>query len=742
MGFTMNVTVPLIPIPSGQLPDKNVSDAYRTAVATALKHGVAPIAMDISGLERKSLFLPPALHAKIIAAAEQNGISVHKAFAGLTQAGINIIHRERMKTISAAASVEVPFLNPRPGQDRYYRAIAASLGENRVCMAEGSTGIGKSRALVAAALIAASDGKKPAVITAPTLAILGDSLWREYETIAPDWPRKDIRVRFFPGSTEFVDHERLETWLSEAANLGEPVDAAVQAWIKSGGFPLEETPLIRAMISSGHEVRWLMHDLRTLATELDPSEFTYRGNNAEIEKLLLDIRRDASDADVIFCTQAMLARAQQSDWEWFPEPCVLIVDEAHQFEQSVANIHSNRLSLYSLRHKLRIHQRESGVKRGSAVEKARASITAIITFLRGQWDEGVTLAVTQDMEQFNVWQEMLAKLEKELSSRALAGVGDIDNARATITSALSLDSRTYIEYSPDRRFPSILSGTASVSGLLGSLWKTAAGGAVLASATLYMPDDFGNPKCDYAASLLAVPSSRLDTPSPVVADWMMSVPVLHVPSPAKAPQYARPINKERTKQTEADWLNEIATQVHGIIEQAIGGTLVLCTSYAQVAAISASLIAMDTPENRIVTQSKGIKFSLVQQTFRDRHAQGLRPVLVATGAAWTGIDLTDKSVPAEDDTLLTDLVVTCLPVGLNRTSTMTTRIMKFGTHPIIREAVMMLRQGIGRLVRSNKSRNKHIWFLDGRVWAPWPGMESLQKSAKYLLGQYKKQKTF
>lgn len=95
--------------------------------------------------------------------------------------------------------------------------------------------------------------------------------------------------------------------------------------------------------------------------------------------------------------------------------------------------------------------------------------------------------------------------------------------------------------------------------------------------------------------------------------------------------------------------------------------------------------------------------------YRALHQEGRRPVWLGLGAAWTGIDLSDESAtdPA-DDTMLTDLVITRLPVGLNRTLTHERRIAIAGFSIVSLEGVWQLRQGLGRLVRRPGVRNKNL----------------------------------
>jgi len=101
------------------------------------------------------------------------------------------------------------------------------------------------------------------------------------------------------------------------------------------------------------------------------------------------------------------------------------------------------------------------------------------------------------------------------------------------------------------------------------------------------------------------------------------------------------------------------------------------------------------------------------------------------------LDLTDNNIDIED-TLLTDLVILCCPIGLNRTNTMSARIEARSINPIIKESMMMLKQGLGRLMRDPKQTNRNIWFLDGRIYCPWKGMDDFQKLVIRALSQYKK----
>ena len=749
--MNMNISMPLIQIPAGLLPDRNAVDSYRALVATAIKEGKQPAPVNIDGLERKTLFLPSLLEAKVKQVAEEHGMTMQQAFAGLATAGVEIVQSTRLKTRTAAKAVDVPFQCQNAHQERFYRNIIASLDAGRVCMAEGSTGIGKSRALIAAAIATAKRGVRPVVIAAPTLAVLGNSLWVEYEALVKEGLGADIRARFFPGASEFVDHNRLFQWLEEAEDMGDPVDSAVLAWANAGGPVIHDGALIRALQSAGFPINWLMNDLRAVATDLNPDDFAYRtGKNEEIALMVKGVRDEAAGADIIFCTHAMLARAQAAGWAWFTHPGAIIVDEDHLFEQNVANVHSQSVSLFSLRHRLRKFRKDADLGANTVAGKTCKAVGELIQVLRGISTGSQTIYLSSDFVEdgfdVNTCDNLITTIKTGLQSRSLSGLPGISDDRAVFAEAVASradkSKRTYVQFSPDRRFPSIFSGAASVGAYLGAMWRDAAGGVVLASATLYSPDEFGNPKCDYLAGVLAVPPSRLDAPSPENAKFVTDIPVLHIPESEHVPPLCRTLGDKRTEKTEKKWLAHVSKEVASIAAQARGGSLVLCTSYPQINEISKQLEKLGVDPARILAQSSRIKFATMDENFRAAHKNGLRPVMIATGVAWTGVDLRDKETAPEYDTLLTDLVIACVPVGLNRSSTMLTRIQKNSVFPIIKEALMIFRQGLGRLVRSDKATNKNLWVLDGRIWGSWPGMEQFQKSARYLLRQYKIKEAF
>lgn len=71
--------------------------------------------------------------------------------------------------------------------------------------------------------------------------------------------------------------------------------------------------------------------------------------------------------------------------------------------------------------------------------------------------------------------------------------------------------------------------------------------------------------------------------------------------------------------------------------------------------------------------------------------------------------------------MLTDLVITHLPIGLNRTLTHERRVSIGGFRVISQEGGWHFRQGLGRLVRREGVVRRNLWVLDARIDGkePW-----------------------
>jgi ATP-dependent DNA helicase DinG len=739
--------LPVIEI-GGALPGASKSEAYRHLFGLALKFGDAPEKIDCADLPRMAIRLSPAAKAKLLHVAGMHDLTAGEAFAGMCAAGLARINNagRAKKVATRGRKFELPF-EPQSDQQRaYYDNIMAGLRDRRIVFAEASTGIGKSRVLAAAALGMAQQQKTPVIIAAPSVAIM-EHLYREWLTLESG----EITAVIMPGAAEFVDDAALRCYIAAADMLGEEleVDEVVRAWVAGGAKPLDpDSPIAHAI---GEDAAWLLSDLRRLAINMPVDDFVLRGvddSGGEAQDILRAVRaRAQTDADVIFCTHAMLALSQKLNWTLLPEPCVVMIDEAHQFESAVARMNSEQISMYSLR--VSLSKARKGKGKNNAAAKAIAEARKLTDLLKSMADDAATTICLTTMGKENLdglgVPALIHSLAEKLSVKSLDSVPDIGRFRAGLRSAMNAirvntaSNRVDLAFSPDRRYPSLYSGPSRMDRAMRGIWDAAKGGVVLASATLYTLDANGNSKCDYLRGILAVDHARLSAPPPVVSKSIYTIPVLQVPSPRAASGLIPPSRQSENP----DWHRHVAQAITHAAGNAKGGTLVLLTAYRDIHEVS-TILRGNGMDDRIIEMRQGVRFSETERQFRAAHAAGLRPVLLGLGVAWTGIDLKDSAVPADRDTLLTDLIVARLPVALNRTNAMLARIERTGMNPVISEALLMLKQGMGRLIRRDGVTDRRIWILDGRMFPPneWRGMRPLTSAARRMLREYRKQKVF
>lgn len=765
-------TVPLMPLPAGVgVLNAGLRDAQRGAVAKALALNAEPVLRDEGDLARATLHIPPALHDKVEEMAKARGISFQKVWVGLVRAGFAAMSAETASMTYRIESADPPPFAVRAGeagrlQEQYWRSVISPLRQGRIVVAEGSTGLGKGRVLVAAALEQALAGVKPVAVAAPTLKVLAQ-LWSEYEELIKQEPSRwaGLRVRFLPGTTEFVDPLKVQNYLQEVqaeAQADEKegaVDAAVQSWYEQGGKPLQNSPLARALALSGEAghngqpvaFNFLADDLRAIATEVEPQSLLLDYESGKTDPRVLAAKEQATGAHVVFCTHAMIAWQHKAGWAaWESPPKCLILDEAHEFERAVAQANTRAVALRAVRRGVAKSMTENQITKTAAREARNALIN-----LEGEcarlFDEGDG---NSHILLYNAPQSLTMSLERlrdVLASKAFQRLPRIELIRkdlGEVARALQAPQQngrgpmiSWVDYSPKRAFPSLVAGEQNLGGILGSLWKTATHGVVLASATLKATDAGGALRANYLASILALPHKRTDVPNSVTLPAIYKIPVLHLPSKGDLPAITRPERAVRNEDSERAWLRNLSVALERIVSRPSikGGTLVLMTSLSQAKDVAAHLCSA-IGSDRVIAAEEGARIAQLQSRFIERYRDGVKPVLVGVGAAWTGLDLSDKTVSAEKDFLLTDLIIGCLPVGLNRTATMMARIDRTGTNAIEKEALMMLRQGLGRLIRREGVTDRHIWFLDGRLWTDWKGMEGLTSAGRKILQDYKTRK--
>lgn len=699
-------------------PQEQRSLWARELLAEALDLALQPCAVPVQEITSFTATVSPAIASRLKGLAAEKDMPITRLTAGLIEA----LHSRRIAPAAAAPSnaqaegilgAEHVRTELQPLLQNCVEACSAG----KIVFAEAATGTGKGRMIAAIAAAAAANGDT-VVISAP-LAVT----WQLISDLDRVPAAKSAGITMSLGRPNFASPERLLDWALENDHQ------ALADWVRDGGKPVTAKTAEASQIME-RDLSWMIEDALTLADELPIDAVMLRPDDPDdcpAQQLYKSMRNNHKGAAIILCSHYMLAAqvrfmqllgAGQEDDEasslLLPHAIdTLIVDEAHMLEQAFAAIYSHTLRLRPL-----IREVESlpGRDKAAAVSALHA-LSDQITRESDSAKGGIYLArQLEDVPAIErALREALAALDKLKARRAEPRVATmIRMAQLAMKDALSGHSRLRAELSPVRRYPSLISGKANLRNALERLWDMC-GGAALVSATLYAGDE----KSMLTRWKLEVPPARAVYAPPVHPAWTVSPVTLH-PDAGKI----EPNDSE-------EWASDTAKLVLRATQEALGGSLVLCTSYQNAEALHACL----WPQlgDRLILQTRRISASMCAAQFKTAHKSGRRPVWIGLGAAWTGINLSDSEVDPAEDTMLTNLVITRLPVGLNRSLTHERRVSIAGFKVVTLEAIWQLRQGLGRLVRRPGVQNRHLWVLDSRLNGSTPWVMPYKR----LLGRYR-----
>lgn len=632
-----------------------------------------------------------------------------------------------------------PFGNPfagRPEQALFHQRTRSGLLANGIVLAEAGTGVGKGRVIGA---LASEFGQRqdegPVLIIAPTVQILGQLL-EEYLLIEdPNRPA----ASFLFGRDQFVSSKRLDRWLDS----GEPTRAtrdAIMGWIEEGaGQVARTTTRFHRHVGT---LSWLVEDLAAISPTIPLDEIRLTAADPEGDEgheAYQSLRQNVhQESRVIFSTHSMLVWHRRIPWKedaegLLPKFSTLLVDEAQLLASSAESAHSSNIAFRTLAKGLRDaafwkRYRLSGIASEVSGEVERIAQDLCRTAKR--IDTGLRALEHGELDSVRPTIRRLHETLGRLGEVPPAGPGQmVHEARRFASSILNGNIDVRLTFSRTQGCPSLTGGPPTLRFFFEQLWQSVPRAALL-SATLYLPRTDGKPSFSLIKTSLHLPAERLKTPPAVLPDWLFT-PELHTPetreerlklSPPQEVDYQRAIDgyqKARDAFNEAneEWLDAAAAWIQRAADTAWGGTLVLIPSYEVVEGLKKRLSS--SLEDRLIVQPRG-GFRVARDRFIHMD-QDRRPVWLATGPAWTGLDLSDRDVPAEDDRLLTDLVIPRIPFGAERSSIHQLRAQFMWTAERDR-AAFQFRQGVGRLMRRPGVRRRRLWVLDGRIWTartPW-----------------------
>ena len=571
----------------------------------------------------------------------------------------------------------------RPEQLELAESVAAAISDRTPLLAEAGTGTGKTLAYLVPAL---ASGAR--VVVATATKALQSQLAEKDAPLAAQALGRSVSVAILKGRDNYVCR-RLEAGFDglgeHSLTLFADEDLAqldtLRAWARGSAtgdrseLDFEPRPSAWAEIAVGSD------------RCLGPRCAYAASCHAEIA------RDEAAEADLIVTNHALLladvvVRSESDEARVLPEHDILIVDEAHRLEDAAASWLGGRFSLRGIRRLARDIER-------THVEVARPAPRALLDQIdRAAGDLLATLAPSEgrrrlselDVERGSDQGARVSELFEQLGG-ALKGVNDELDGLARRAYASADDVTACLAQNE--------SGTVA--------WAEA---GQLQWARVDVSQALRETLWEEGPTPVLV-SATLDHELVAMRLGLGRAAFLQVPSPFDFETQARVyIAEDMPAPNSAAYIERLVAEVGALCRASRGRALVLTTSHRVLNELSERL-AEELPYP-VRAQGQAPRERLLAQFRTD-----VESVLVATQTFWEGVD-----VPGE---ALSLVVIEKLPFQVPDDPLVAARCERIrleGGDPFsdyqVPTAILALRQGFGRLIRSRSDRGV-VALLDARL---------------------------
>ena len=591
-----------------------------------------------------------------------------------------------------ALARSLPEYEERPSQGELASAVARTLEQGGVLLAEAGTGTGKTLSY----LLPAAELGRRVIVSTGTKNLQEQLILKDIPLLARALGR-DLNVALMKGRNNYLCLLRF------------------RSFGQAGTFRrLDEIPLFRAV--EGWAPLTRTGDRGEIADLPDGVDF-WREISAGSENCIgqscpdfdpcwvTRMRQRALEADLVIVNHhllcADLAVKETSYGEVIPSYDSVILDEAHLLEDVATQYFGTHVSSHRFADLVRDVERELKTMDHAPTEVLREAIVvkdrADALFrrlaqgsgrrLRAGWMSARTLeeadALLLRLEGLKT--AILAVPDRPEALAGLAGRAQI--LREELDFVLKAEDDGHVYFVEVRgRAVQMKATPIDVSSVLQETLFTRARAAVLTSATLAVDGRF-----DYIKSRLGIETAEeLRLPSPFFYEEQA---ILYVPRDMPEPQ--APAFAERA-----------AAEIARLLEISRGRAFVLFTSYANMNAVAQRLAGVIPFP--ILMQGEAPRAVLLD-TFRRTPGA----VLLATSSFWQGVDVAGEQ--------LSCVIIDKLPFASPGDPVVAARIDRLrnrGGNPFseyqVPVAVLMLKQGLGRLIRSARDRGV-LAVLDSRL---------------------------
>jgi ATP-dependent DNA helicase DinG len=576
--------------------------------------------------------------------------------------------------------------------------VMAALDERRSVVIEAGTGSGKSFGYLIPLLL---QEKRPVVITTGTIALQEQLLYKDLPFLLPAAGREDLKVTLVKGRGNYLCIQKLLE-VERELGLGAPERLHIQ--------------MLKAELQRGWDgdvasldlpvPRELWEDIKSDTEDCLGPKCSYFRENPYRKS-----REKLEEADIIVANHALYLQDLASGQSLLPPHDIVVIDEAHTFKQYALNGLTARIGKYATTKILRkIHRRLQPVPEAfhQFISQSEAAILEWLfrrektafrlqpdgTFLEmvGQY-VAILKELSQWIEQLDVQQLPLVASELD-ADRVAVQRGKLKGQLSGLLTSWEfflLESPfehqrvNWVEVDPNRLYYELKSTPLNVAEILGTvLWPEKT--AVLTSATLSVGQSLGYFKQDMGLAQ----AEELILPSPFRYDTQCW---LYLPGDLPDPN-------------DPMFCGAIAEEIERLLLLTEGRAFVLFTSVQNMRRVSDTLIPRlpfpcriqgDLPRNRLIEWFKNTPNS----------------VLFATSTFWEGIDIPGESLSC---VIMDKIPFTSPedPVHQATVEDLKRRGKDWFAHYALPQAIIKLKQGFGRLIRTQTDRGL-VAILDPRM---------------------------
>lgn len=595
---------------------------------------------------------------------------------------------------------QLPGYEPRPQQIRMAETISEAISGNRHALIEAGTGSGKSFGY----LIPLLESGKVAVISTGTIALQEQLLTKDIPFLSQAYG-KEIKVAIAKGRSNYVCLNKLEE-ARRTVPLTDPQRPVLDSLVQISSSRLWNGD--RGELPFNIEGRFWADALASDPEDcLGPKcpNWTFTPHRLA--------RAECEEAQIIIANHALYFTDLAREAGILPKHDVVVFDEAHHLDRAAVGALSVQLTRW-MNNKLlqRVQRRFSNVPSGLVQDVTEAELGLMDHLYRrgrGQFRiepeaefQDHTLKLSEALAQLSEWigradpgqmvllepDPGMAKERAEVQREQMQSVATDLATRWDHFASLGRDANraNWMYLDPGRDYFELQSAPLDVSEPLRHLlWDKRT--CILTSATLAVDGKF-----EFVKKELGLPQKSLECVLGSPFDYP-SQSLLYVPRHLPMPNDPR-------------FLEAVCPEIEQILAMTEGRAFVLCTSYRSLREISGRLI--DTLPYPCKTQEDLPRSRLIEWFKSTPHA-----VLFATATFWEGVDVPGDSLSC----VIIDKLPFASPddpVVQARTDRMKARSEDWFGGYMLPKAILMLKQGFGRLIRTRTDQGL-VAILDKRV---------------------------